>query len=550
MKKLISTIIILGIIFTLSAQSTNFEISKNMEIYTSVYKSLFQNYVDDINSGELMRTGIDAMLKTLDPYTVYKSESEIEDFRYMTTGQYGGIGALIQQQGDYVVISEPYQGFPADKAGLIAGDKILKIDSKDMKGKSSSDISELMKGEPGSSFEITVERYGEKKPIVKKITREVVSIPSVAFSKVTNDSIGYIYFSSFTANSGAEFKNAYLDLDKEKKLKGLIIDIRSNGGGLLNEAVNIMGMFVPQGEEIVSTKGRIATKNQLHKTTSKPIAPDIPIVVLVDGASASASEILSGSMQDLDRGVIVGQRTFGKGLVQNIVPIAYNSQMKVTVAKYYIPSGRCIQAIDYSHKNEDGKWEKVPDSLMTKFHTKKGRVVWDGAGIQPDVEVEPKDSGEITTNLYINHHIFNFATKYYIEHKNDSINPENFRITDEIWNEFTDYLKDKDYKYETYAEKQLDEFAESIKESEYYASIEANIESMKKSLNEAKNNDLENHREDISYLLGIEIVTRYCYEKGKIIYGLTDDPTYEEAIIILNDPDRYNKILSVKPTDE
>ncbi|MBR6491376.1 MAG: PDZ domain-containing protein, partial [Bacteroidales bacterium] len=241
MKKIISTIIILGIIFTLSAQSSNFEISKNMEIYTSVYKSLFQNYVDDINSGELMRTGIDAMLKTLDPYTVYKSESEIEDFRYMTTGQYGGIGALIQQQGEYVVISEPYQGFPADKAGLIAGDKILKIDSKDMKGKSSSDISELMKGEPGSSFELTVERYGEKKPIVKKITREVVSIPSVAFYKVTDDSIGYIYFSSFTANSGAEFNNAYLDLNKEKELKGLIIDIRSNGGGLLNEAVNIMG---------------------------------------------------------------------------------------------------------------------------------------------------------------------------------------------------------------------------------------------------------------------------------------------------------------------
>ena len=546
MKKLLTSLFVIIISLSLFSQSDNFEISKNMEIYTSIYKSLFQNYVDDLNASKLMRTGIDAMLESLDPYTVYKSESEIEDFKYMTTGQYGGIGALIQQQGEYVVISEPYKNFPADKAGLIAGDKILKIDSKDVKGKTSSDVSELMKGEPGTSLELTIERYGEPKPIVKKIVREKVSIPSIPYSGVQQDSIGYIYLSGFTADCSKDFKEAFINMQKTTKLKGLIIDIRGNGGGLLQEAVNIMSMFVPTNEQIVSMKGRIASKNQTYKTIGYPIDTIIPIVVLVNGGSASASEILSGSMQDLDRGVIVGQRTFGKGLVQNIIPIAYNSQMKVTVAKYYIPSGRCIQAIDYSHKDANGNWTKVPDSLMTKFYTKNHRTVMDGAGIQPDVEIKPEDPGEITTSLYINFHITNFATKYYLEHKNDSINPLTFKITDEIWNEFLSYLKDKNYKYETAIEKQFKKFTDEAKESDYYDSIKDNIATMTDEIDKAKSNDINIHKKDIEYLLGLEIITRFCYEEGKLIFSLRDDNVYDEAVKLINDRNRYTNILSPK----
>ncbi|MDR2084794.1 MAG: S41 family peptidase [Bacteroidales bacterium] len=544
MKKLLSLFTALIISISAFSQSSEFEISKNLETFSSVYKTLFENYVDDINTGELMRIGIDAMLESLDPYTEFKSESEVEDFRFMATGQYGGIGSLIQQQENKVIISEPYKDSPADKAGLKAGDIIIKIDSKDVSGKSSSDISELLKGEPGTKLTVTVERFNQKKPVEISLTREKINVPNIPYYEIKNNSIGYIYLNSFTNDASKDFINAYNELKKEAKLTGLIIDLRNNGGGLLPEAVKIMNMFVPAGELIVNTKGRVASKNSIHKTTTNPIDTDIPIVVLVNGTSASASEILAGAMQDLDRGVIIGDRTFGKGLVQNILPTAFNSQMKITVAKYYIPSGRCVQAIDYSHKDESGKWTKLPDSLMTKFHTRNGRVVWDGAGIQPDIQIDHEMLSEVTANLIIKNHIFNFATQYYYNHQNDIIDPKTFQITDDIWSQFINYLSEKDFTYTSTAEKQFEKLETVLKEENYYDDLKKQMDELSRGISIQKDSDLANSREQISYYLGSEIASRYHYSLGRLLFSQHSDEDVEAALELLNDKEKYNKTLA------
>ena len=544
MKKVLSLITALTISITAICQSSEFEISKNMEIFSSVYKTLFENYVDDINTGELMRIGIDAMLESLDPYTEYKSESEVEDFRFMATGQYGGIGSLIQQQGKNVVISEPYKDTPADKAGLKTGDIILKIDNKDVSDKNSTDISELLKGEPGTKLTVTVQRYGQSKPVEMSMTREKISLPNIPFYEIKNNSVGYIYLNAFTNDAAKEFLNAYNELTKETKLTGLIIDLRNNGGGLLPEAVKIMNMFVPAGELIVNTKGRVASKNSIHKTTASPINTTIPIVVLVNGSSASASEILAGAMQDLDRGVIMGDRTYGKGLVQNILPIVYNSQMKVTVAKYYIPSGRCVQAIDYAHKDESGKWMKVPDSLMTKFHTRNNRVIWDGAGIQPDVEIEHDLLSEITANILIQNHIFNFATEYYYNNQSANIEPKTFKVTDEIWSQFVNYLNEKNFKYTTSAEKQLTKLENQLKEENQADALKTQLDDLKKGLAAQKDNALTVSREQISFYLGSEIVSRYHYSLGRLLFSQFMDKDVDAALELLKNKEKYNGLLA------
>jgi len=532
--------------FTTVAQENNndFEISKNLDIFTELYKQLDMNYVDDVNPGDLMKTGIDAMLETLDPFTNYIPESQIEDYKLLTTGQYGGIGALIHKQGDYVVVSEPYEGFPAQKSGLIAGDKILEVDGQTAMGKSTEEVSNILKGEPGTTITILIERVNADEPIAIELKRENVKIDNIPYYGMLNEHVGYIKLSGFTHNAGNEVQNAFVDLQENNDMTGLVFDLRGNGGGLLNEAVNIVNIFTDKGELVVSTKGKESSRNKSYYTTKKPVDLEIPLVFLVDPGSASASEIVSGAMQDLDRGVIVGQRTYGKGLVQNVLPLSYNSKVKVTVAKYYIPSGMCIQAIDYSHKDEDGYAHKVPDSLLAEFKTKNGRKVFDGAGIEPDILLEPQQMSPLTTSLFIKYIMFDYANKYYLEHS-EIPSPEDFVFTDEMYDDFVDYVNSReDFEYTTASEKTLEKLKEAAEKENYYASISTELEALEKILNHNKDEDLLTHKEIISEILTIEIVARYYYQKGKVIASLKSDPEVKKAIELIEEKQNYGSILS------
>ena len=520
-----------------------FEISKNLEIFSTVYKNLQLNYVDDIEPGKLMKTAIDAMLASLDPYTVYIPESEIEDVKMQLMGQYGGIGMLIHQRGDYVYASEPYEGMPADLAGLKAGDKILEIDGQSAEGKTTAEVSSALRGQAGTELKVKIERDG--KVLEKTLTRREIKMKSVPYYGLVDNDYGYIKLDEFTQNASKDVKDAFLTLkSKNSNLKGLILDLRGNGGGLLNEAVDLVNIFVNKHELVVQTKGKVASRNTKHHTRNAPVDKDIPVVVLIDGYSASASEIVAGSLQDLDRAVLIGSRSFGKGLVQNILPLTYNSQMKVTVSKYYIPSGRCIQALDYAHRDENGRATKVPDSLKTAFKTRNGRVVYDGFGIEPDVEiVDSSMMGNITVALVRNMLIFDYATDYAKKHS--SILPAaDFEITDEIYADFTDFLKDKKYEYSTSTEKALELLKEAAKDEKYIESIADDIEKLIQKVHSDKAVDLQKNREDISGFIKSELLTRYYYEKGRIEGMLNNDDEVKAAIEILSDKDRYNNILT------
>ena len=530
---------------SLSAQitSSNFEISKNLDIFATMYKELNINYVDELNHGELMKTGIESILEKLDPYTVYISEAEIEDYTFMTTGQYGGIGSLIQKQGDYIVITEPYEGSPAHKAGLIPGDKIVKVNDRDAKGKSVSDVSAILKGEPGTKIQLKILREGKKDPQLIEIQREKVSIPNVAHSLMLDDAIGYIKLSGFTQNSGKEVKEAFLKLKENSNLKGLILDLRDNGGGLLNESVTISNLFVPRGELIVSTKGKTADRNKSYKTLLQPLDTEIPMVVLVNPYSASASEIVAGALQDLDRAVIIGERTFGKGLVQNIIPLSYKTQMKVTVAKYYIPSGRCIQAIDYEHKDSAGIAGKIPDSLINTFKTRNSRLVYDGGGITPDIVIESPMVSNIAISLVVRNLIFDYANKYKREH--DTILPAgDFVITPAIYAEFINWLQDKDYDYTTRSEKLLTELKKTAEAEKYFEELSPEFKLLESKMIHNKHSDLQKFDTEIKSLLRNEIVSRYYFQKGRIEAAVTEDIEMMRAKEILLNPKEYNEILS------
>ena len=517
-----------------------FEISKNLDIFTTLYKELNTFYVDETNPGDLMKKGIDEMLKSLDPYTTYIPESEIEDFRFMTTGQYGGIGAMITQIGEFVYISEPYEGFPAQKAGLMAGDKILEINGKTAKGKTTEEVSKVLKGQPNTVVTLLMERQNLEKPFEVSFDREQVSVASVPYSAYVEEGIAYVRLRSFTRNCANDLKNAIKDLQKEEEMKGLILDLRSNPGGLLNESVDIVNLFVEKGEEVVSTKGKIKSWEKSYVANKTPLDTDVPLVVLINSSSASASEIVSGSIQDLDRGVVIGQRSYGKGLVQQTRKLSYNSQLKLTVAKYYIPSGRCIQALDYSSRNDDGSVGKVPDSLMTSFVTRNGREVKDGGGILPDIITEPGKYSMIIPSLLKERLFFDFATDYRFSH--DTILYD-FEFSDADFLDFTNYISDKDYTYETATEKSLKKLKKKAEDEEYFEALSEEFDALVLKMELNKEDDLKNSKGDIKEILTGEIMSRYYYQKGRLKAGLNFDIELDKAIEILQNKEQYNKIL-------
>ena len=517
-----------------------FEIAKNLDIFTTLYKELNTFYVDETDPGDLMKKGINAMLKSLDPYTTYIPESDIEDFRFMTTGQYGGIGAMITTRGDYVYISEPYEGFPAQKAGLMAGDKILEINGKSAEGKSTEEVSKVLKGQPNTAVTVLIERKNKLKPFEVSFDREQVSVASVPYSAFIEDGIAYIRLRSFTRNCANDLKNAIKELKKEKELKGLILDLRSNPGGLLNESVDIVNLFVDKGEQVVSTKGKIKSWEKSYVANKAPLDTEVPLVVLINSSSASASEIVSGAIQDLDRGVVIGQRSYGKGLVQQTRKLSYNSQLKLTVAKYYIPSGRCIQALDYSNRNDDGSVGKVPDSLMTSFETRNGREVKDGGGILPDIITDPGKYSMIIPSLVKERFFFDYATDYRFSH---DVISEDFIFSDADFSDFSSYISDKEYTYKTATEKSLENLKKKAEEEDYFDNLSPDYDILFAKMLENKNNDLQKSKEDVKEILTGEIMSRYFYQRGRIKAGLNFDIEVEKAIEILKENTEYNKIL-------
>lgn len=515
----------------------NFEIAKNLDIYHTLFRELNMFYVDEINPNKLVKTSINDMLESLDPYTNYISEDQIEDFRFMTTGEYAGIGALISKHEDDIVIAEPYEGFPAQKFGLKAGDIIREVSGKETKGMSTEDVSSLLKGPANKPVTIKVERPGEKKQLTFEVVREKVSIDAVPYYGMLENGTAYIRLSNFTANCSNDVKNAFTELKKNNPT-GLILDLRGNPGGLLMEAVNIVNFFVPKGEEIVSTRGKVKQWDKVYKATKEPIDTTIKIAVLVNRGSASASEIVAGAIQDLDRGIVVGSRTFGKGLVQTTRDLSYNTKLKVTTAKYYIPSGRCIQALDYSHRNEDGSVGHVPDSLISEFTTKKGRKVYDGGGIVPDLKIDADNLSNLSIELVTQFKVFDFATKYAGE--NETIaSPEDFTVTDEMYQQFSEFVKMSDFEYDTRSQSELEKLMKTAKQEKYLDLAQEEFDALKAKLEPSLDKDLTVFRNEVSDLLEDEIVSRYYYQKGAIRAAINDDEGIRETIDALHSETAY-----------
>ena len=537
-------LLIISIFFTaFSRDEKLFLIDKNLDIYYTLFRELNLFYVDDISPTELVKTSIDEMLKSLDPYTNYIPESDMEDFKFMTTGDYAGIGALISKHGDKVVVAEPYEGFPAHKSGLKAGDIILEVSGKETKKMNTEDVSNLLKGPVNRIVKIKIQRPGEKKTRSFDIVREKIHIDAVPYYGMLDDETAYIRLANFTANCSDDVKKAFIELKEEKKAKSLVLDLRSNPGGLLIEAVKITNLFVPKGEEIVSTRGKVKQWDKVYKATEEPFDTLMPIAVIVNRGSASASEIVAGALQDLDRAVVIGARTFGKGLVQTTRELSYNTQLKVTTAKYYIPSGRCIQALDYSNRNEDGSVGTVPDSLITEFTTKKGRKVYDGGGIIPDVKIDLDMLSSLSIHLVRDYLFFDFATQF--ANENETIAPpEEFKITRDIYTDFKEFVKSRNFSYESATEKLFAELLETAKKERYYSVAKEQFENLKVKIGHELDKDLEQFKEEVKDILVDEIVTRYYFQKGAIRAAIVNDKGISKAKELVKDPKVYSMTFS------
>ncbi len=544
-KIAVGILITVGSLGSMAFVNNYFEISKNLEIFTSTYKEINSNYVDDVDPAKLMRTGIEAMVESLDPYTNYISESEIEDYRFMTTGQYGGVGASIFQREKDIYIREIYEGFAAQKAELKVGDQLVEIDGKLLRGKNNSEVSKFLKGQAGTELTILVKREGVEKPFKVKVIREDIQINNVTYYGMINDEVGIIQLKGFTQNASKEVKQAFLDLKKNNNIKSLIIDLRGNPGGLLHEAVDISNIFVNKGELAVDTRGKNKDSNKKYFTLDEPLDVNIPIAVLTNSSSASASEIVSGVIQDLDRGVVIGQRTFGKGLVQTTRPLSYNAQLKITTAKYYIPSGRCIQALDYSNRNADGSVGKIPDTLIKEFKTKSGRKVYDGGGVAPDIAIDLNTNSVVTQALINKNIIFDYANLYVA--KNPSApSIKTFSLSKSEYQDFINYVKSKDFDYQTKSEKMLEDYKAAALSEKYYDAIKSDLEMLKTKLLHDKNADLLKFESEIKEVLEEEIASRYYYQKGRIQQSLKNDPEVKKAIEVLGNKDVYASVLKPK----
>ena len=527
-----------------SGDSRSFQIAKNLDVFNSIVKELDLFYVDTINPDKTIREGIDAMLYSLDPYTEYYPEDDQSELEQMLKNSYGGIGSIITWDAKLKrsVIAEPYEGMPAATSGLKAGDVLMAIDGKDLAGKNNQEVSEMLRGQVGTGFKLTVQRPGTEKPLDFDIVRRSIQLPIIPYYTVLDNQIGYINLSTFSGNPSKEFKQAFLDL-KKKGITSLVIDLRNNGGGLLDEAIEIANFFLPRGKVLVTTKGKIKQASNTYKTLREPLDLDIPLAVLVNSSTASSSEILAGSLQDLDRAVIVGNRTFGKGLVQTTRMLPYGGTMKLTTSKYYIPSGRCVQAIDYKHRNEDGSVGRIPDSLTTVFHTAAGREVRDGGGVTPDIEVKQDKLPNILFYLVNDNLIFNYATQYCLKHATIA-EPEKFVITDADYADFKEMVKKADFKYDQQTEKILKSLKEMAEFEGYLTDASKEFDALEKKLTHNLDRDLDYFSKDIKNMIALEIVKRYYYQRGAIIEQLKDDDDLKKAVEILTSPEAYRKMLS------
>jgi carboxyl-terminal processing protease len=541
-RLLLCTSILLLAVTVWSFNEDLFQISKNLEVFASLYKEININYVDDIDPAKMMKTGADAMLDGLDPYTEFVPESEIEEYKlhYVST-QYGGIGASIFVREGKVYVSGVFEGYPAQKGDIRAGDQLLKINDISLDGKNNDQVSQLLKGSKGASIKLLVKREGESQPAEKNLTRDEIKQPNVSYYGMVDGNMGYIKLDRFLENSAEEVTNALAALKKNNP-NGIILDLRSNGGGILQEAVKIVNLFVPKDVEVVSQKGKIKDKNYTYNTMSAPLAPDMPLVVLVNSHSASASEIVAGSLQDLDRAVIIGQRSYGKGLVQQAFPLPYNSLVKITIAKYYVPSGRCIQEIDYTHRKDDGSVVKVADSLIHEFKTRDGRSVYDGSGIYPDVFVEPTKFAAVTQALVGKLLPFDYATHYRDTHPKIG-DVRSFTLSDAEYDDFVKFLANKNYTYSTGAEKVLNNLKTAATKDKQFDEIQGEYDILKTKLLNSKKNDLQVHKDEIKQVLESEIASRYYFDKGRYETGFKYDKELSRAIKTMQDRAQLTAIL-------
>ncbi|QOI97101.1 MAG: S41 family peptidase [Flammeovirgaceae bacterium] len=521
---------------------TYFEVAKNLDIFATLFKEVNAYYVDEVDPKQLIRKGIDGMLESLDPYTDFIPEEELEGFRITTTGQYAGIGALIGIVNKKTIITHPYKNFPAYKAGLKVGDEIIAVDGVDAQGKSTAEVSTLLKGPAKTDVEIRIRRQGQKNDLVFKIKRERISIRNVAYAGMLNEEVGYIKLDDFTPGAGKEVADATVKL-KQQGAKKLILDLRDNPGGMLHEAVNIVNLFIPKGKEVVSMKGKVADWNKTYTTLNNPLDTEIPMIVLTGEGSASASEIVAGALQDYDRAVLIGRKTFGKGLVQATRQLSYNAQLKVTTAKYYIPSGRCIQELDYTHRNADGTVDKVADSLKKEFKTSKGRKVFDGGGLDPDITIEPEYLGTVTVALISAGHIFEYASKYCGEHP---VQPDlkTFRLPDAEYDKFIAWLKERKFSYSTPLEAETKQLIEAAKQERYYAELAKDLETFKNKVETNKTADFTRFKQEISEVLEQQIAFHYALNEGQALVSMSRDKAISESVSLLSDLQSYRLILT------